>query len=438
MRKRFLKPGAVEFVVVAVAAACGGTTTSGGQSDGPPDNPAVPGGSGGSSAGADCVRGTERCACFEDGTCNAGLVCASELCVDPTGAGGTVPVIEGLGGRPHFATGGSGGGCTPVAVSAELAPLNLIFILDWSSSADETEDAAATRWIPVRDGFLAFSSESGSSWTYASLELFPAAGDLVVVCDVTNYERPAVPLLRLDGLDPATSPFSLALHSTSPVGVEPTLPALLGTLNYARDVQSDYPGSTTVVVLVTTGLPGFWYPLEAEYGPGCTEPLENTVQNVAAVAAEGLADGVLAHVIGVGDASELSALHEVALAGGTDSAAIVETGDAAATAAQLQAELVAIRTQHLPCTFELPDFEDGPGVLIDFDEIAVVVTVDGIPIAFPQSPGCQTEEGYQFRFTSDNSDIPSHVELCPAACQSVHSTADVEIVVEFPCGVLPY
>lgn len=39
------------------------------------------------SGGDDCERGTERCACFENGTCFEGLTCLSNFCVDDDGAG---------------------------------------------------------------------------------------------------------------------------------------------------------------------------------------------------------------------------------------------------------------------------------------------------------------------------------------------------------------
>src|SRR5690606_29779342 len=39
----------------------------------------------------DCEQGDEGCACFPNGTCNAGLACSDDKCVDPrsTGSGGT-------------------------------------------------------------------------------------------------------------------------------------------------------------------------------------------------------------------------------------------------------------------------------------------------------------------------------------------------------------
>jgi hypothetical protein len=55
---------------------------------------------GGKSSSASC-DGKERCACYANLTCNAGLVCLSNLCVAPTGVGGIgVGGSTGFGGLP--------------------------------------------------------------------------------------------------------------------------------------------------------------------------------------------------------------------------------------------------------------------------------------------------------------------------------------------------
>jgi hypothetical protein len=44
--------------------------------------------SNGSSGNNDCPAGAERCACYPNDTCNAGLTCLSDRCVRPNGEGG--------------------------------------------------------------------------------------------------------------------------------------------------------------------------------------------------------------------------------------------------------------------------------------------------------------------------------------------------------------
>jgi len=76
---------------------------------------------GGGSSGQSCPTGGERCACFGNATCNAGLVCLSQRCVRPAGnggAGGGAP--SSLGGR-----GGAGLSAAGGAMAAGGAPMIL-------------------------------------------------------------------------------------------------------------------------------------------------------------------------------------------------------------------------------------------------------------------------------------------------------------------------
>jgi hypothetical protein len=90
---------------VALVGGCGGTAVGVGQSGGTGGDAAVSGGTdgggtdGSGTAGtgdAECVDGTERCPCYGNGTCNEGLICASDLCVHLRGGG--LPGAAGSGG----------------------------------------------------------------------------------------------------------------------------------------------------------------------------------------------------------------------------------------------------------------------------------------------------------------------------------------------------
>ena len=77
--------------LLALASACGGKSSSG------------------------ACEGKERCACYANSTCNAGLLCLSDICVAPEGAGGTGVggMTAGPGGAPGVggavAAGGAAG-----------------------------------------------------------------------------------------------------------------------------------------------------------------------------------------------------------------------------------------------------------------------------------------------------------------------------------------
>jgi len=63
----------------------------------------------GGKSGSACPVGAETCACYGNGTCDAGLICASGLCVREGGGGGG-PATAAGGGAGGMSTGGGGTG----------------------------------------------------------------------------------------------------------------------------------------------------------------------------------------------------------------------------------------------------------------------------------------------------------------------------------------
>lgn len=61
----------------------------------------------GGSNGQSCAQGTERCPCYGNSTCNPGLTCASNTCVNLGGAGGGSGSGGGSGGSSRGGTGGT-------------------------------------------------------------------------------------------------------------------------------------------------------------------------------------------------------------------------------------------------------------------------------------------------------------------------------------------
>ncbi len=98
-----------------------------------------------SSSGGSCAVGSETCPCTQGGACDPGLVCLSDLCVDPDGAGGA-----GSGGSPSSSTGT--GGQNPVSSSAGTGgrgecfsdgckAIDVLFAMDGSGSMVEEVSA---------------------------------------------------------------------------------------------------------------------------------------------------------------------------------------------------------------------------------------------------------------------------------------------------------
>jgi hypothetical protein len=97
-------------VVAFVGTACGGATSAGG-------NTSLEAGAEG--APSSCTQGAEGCSCSPNSTCNAGLTCASKLCVNMGGTGGAGGTVGGGGGSRPDASGPTGGGGSPIDAAPE-------------------------------------------------------------------------------------------------------------------------------------------------------------------------------------------------------------------------------------------------------------------------------------------------------------------------------
>lgn len=99
-----------------------------------------------SSSGGSCAVGSETCTCTQGGACDPGLVCLSDLCVDPDGVGGT----GAAGGSPSSSSGT--GGQNPVSSSSGTGgqgecfsdgckAIDVLFAMDGSGSMVEEVSA---------------------------------------------------------------------------------------------------------------------------------------------------------------------------------------------------------------------------------------------------------------------------------------------------------
>lgn len=101
------------------------------------------------SSGNGCPVGSETCPCTQGGACDPGLVCLSNLCVDPDGAGGS-GAGPGGGGAP---SGPGSGGQNPVSSSSTggrgecfsdgCKAIDVLFAMDGSGSMQEEVSALA-------------------------------------------------------------------------------------------------------------------------------------------------------------------------------------------------------------------------------------------------------------------------------------------------------
>src|SRR5262249_24120500 len=128
-------------------------------------------------------------------------------------------------------------------------------------------------------------------------------------------------------------------------GGTPTLAVIEGTIRFVQASQKDDPGSKYAIVLVSDGYP-----------QGCSDDQDKIESVVAAV--KKVSGEIPTYVIGVanppGGPDTVTNLNDIARAGGSDKAFIIETGDPQKTTKDFLAAVGVIRETQLTCDFEIP------------------------------------------------------------------------------------
>jgi hypothetical protein len=316
---------------------------------------------------------------------------------------------------------GTNAACVTAVKNASLPPVNLVIMYDKSGSMGNPAEGGdpKAKWIPVNTGMKAFFADPASSGYNASLQFFPAPGDLPTTCGAA-YASPLVPLTSLS----AGAPLSSALDSASPQGGTPTLPALRGAISYAQSTSAARPDEKTVVVLVTDGEPGLF--VNGQVQAGCEN---NDITHVAGAASDAFhaSPSVPTYVIGVG--SSLNKLQAIASAGGTGSAFMISVSDPTETKLQLQKAFEAIRSQvKVSCNFAVPAAPVGQ--TLDKDHINVGFTAgSGGETALVYSKDCTAPNGWRY----DNAAAPTQIELCPSSCGAAQSDPNGKLRVAVGC-----
>jgi hypothetical protein len=197
----------------------------------------------------------------------------------------------------------------------------------------------------------------------------------------------------------------------------PTYAALDGALQWASAYQAAHPRpeQQTVVVFVTDGEPF-----------GC----DTNVNNIAMLASTALmVSGIRTYAVGLADSQNgLTFLNDLAVAGGTEQAFIVEDATAAT---DLVDALKAIQGSALSCTFPFPMNVDGGAS--DPDKINVDYTpgaAGAMKVPFDKvenAAACTAANQWYY----DDNMSPTTINLCPATCMAVTSdpgTPKIEIL----------
>ena len=276
----------------------------------------------------------------------------------------------GTGSTGGTASGGSGGfdpnsACVANSAEGERLPVDLYFMVDITGSMNcpvpdspskpcEVDPgapySATTRWVVESAALKSFMSSPANAGMGVGIGFFPSAKNL---CDANSYVTPNVEVADLPG---AASKLNAAIDAQKPAGNTPTVASLTGALQHATSWAKAHPGRRAAVVYSTDGYP-----------KGC-DP--NTIGPAADVAKAVLkAEGIQTYVLGMGQ--NLSSLNQIAVAGGTEQAYLIDTGKDAA--AQLAAALNAIRSKAVvDCTFSIPP--PPAGEALDYNKVNVRYT----------------------------------------------------------------
>lgn len=357
----------------------------------------------------------------------------------PAGAGGAGPGV------------GGGSSCAATKNKAEQVPLDMYIMFDQSGSM--TEDAGGTsKWNATKAALKGFVEQPAAAGIGVGIQYFPidsgimcpnigfcataadcgpaacgpctaplpgfpgvcegASGDS---CDVSDYSAPDVPIAPL----PAVGTTIInSMNAHSPGGGTPTVPALQGAVDYTKQWSVQNPTHTAIVVLATDGDPS-----------GC----DSSVSGVNAVAAAAFAGvpSIKTFVIGVG--SELSALNQVAAAGGTGTAFIIDTNQDAT--AQFLKAMNEIRGAALSCSYLIPQPDAGQN--INYDAINVQYTPEsGISVIIPKVKSEAECPAAGLAWYYDDPAAPKQIVLCDATCTQVANDTKAVIDVLVGCATV--
>lgn len=291
---------------------------------------------------------------------------------------------------------GDGQACATDAYGAIAMPLDIYIMMDRSDSM-----GSENKWSNVTDAVQYFLSQSpATDGMGVGINFFPATSR-TEVCDLMTFQTPKIEIGVLPGVKDAI----LGAITAAQMGFAmntPTRPALEGAINHAKSWLAGHVGHKVIVLLATDGEP-----------TGMCNP--NTAADVAKVAAAGLPD-IKTYVIGVG--SSLVSLNQIASAGGTGQAFLVDTGGSAQQ--QLIDALNTIRSRALGCEYAIPKTEAG--------------TVDPNLVNVKFSPAPGTDEIIKYVETKDKCDPtaggwyyddparPTKILMCDATCKRMEGS----------------
>jgi hypothetical protein len=304
--------------------------------------------------------------------------------------------------------------CKAESAAADKVPVDVFMMIDQSLSMAAPEPSGNSRWASVISALTQFVQAPESAGLRIGVQYF-GLGLLGISCNAADYAQAEVEIAPLpENAKPIIDSF--AAHG--PSSVTPTAPALQGAIQHAQAFKMAHPSHTVTVLLVTDG------------EPDSCGLLGDTV--MAATQGVMATPSVSTYVLGVG--GSLDALNQIAQAGGTGQAYIVD--DSQNVSAQVVMALNKIRGQAvLPCEFQIPAAD--PGQAFDYDKVNLSYTSSaGQGSVIGYAPDLARCNAAPLAWRYDDPSHPSKLVLCDATCKTV-STDGGKIDIALHCPTVP-
>lgn len=301
-------------------------------------------------------------------------------------------------------------GCVGEQFAGETVPLDVYILFDQSCSMSCPISQGGPgqccvggpnqRIVPVRSALDAFLHAPESAGIGFGLGYFGAAPIGRASCVPTDYQTPAVAVANGNA-----DPLIASLNGAMPTGETPTGAALRGACSYARSVKQAKPSHSVVILLVTDGVPET--PVTR-----CGASLPDAVQAATDCAGDPQ-HAIKTYVLGVGQA--LTNLNQIASAGGTKQAYLVEGGDVSAS---ILSALNAIRGDAtIPCQLKIPPAPSGGTLDFGVVNLGVCDANGAVQGTFNVSGPDQCANGAGWYY--DDPSNPQRIQLCKASCDTV-------------------
>jgi hypothetical protein len=360
----------------------------------------------------------------------------------PTGAAGTssspgfVDPADDLLGAAGTSSLGEGEACREVVFTAQTNPVNVLVLLDRSTSMLEAADAAnpgLSRWDAVTAALRAFVNSPQAENANVGLQFFGLANG-ADDCGVDKYATPAVPVAPLVANRAA---LLTAIDTTLPGSLTPTAPAVAGALSYALSV-AQLPANAeipTVMVLASDGIPSECGPVGPDGQPIVSfREIIDTLESFSTppVDAQGVPTRPSVRTFIVGTRELQNNAAALATAGGGQAFLVGGGTPGADLEARFLDALLSIVVRPLDCEIEVPQTAPDTGERIDFEAVRVRFTgaSGGSVTEFPRTSNagnCGNSPAWFY----DDPAAPQKIFLCRSACDNLGAG---ELKLELGCA----